>query len=168
MREGVTCSYTTRPGAREDLIASVHAATIGHVRGEVVTWPLDGTRPEAMARRVVTSLLAVLGISGEARDDAELAISEIAVNARLHAPGPYQLRVLVRRDDVRFEVADGGAGHAPIARRLAAPAPSAPSLAEHGRGLRIVGALFPGACGARPALVGSGQAGKGVWISVAV
>jgi hypothetical protein len=166
MPEGVTCSYTTRRGAGEHRPAIVPAAGGGRVHGDVLTWPLDGTRPEAMARRVVTSLLAELGIGGDQRDDAELAIGELTANARLHAPGPYQLRVQERRDTLRFEVADGGGGHVVIARRLAAPEATAPELAEHGRGLRIVAALFPGACGARPAQIGPGQPGTGVWFAV--
>jgi transposase InsO family protein len=167
MPEGVTRSYTIQRGAGGPLAAAAPPAGLARAHGEVMTWPLDGTRPEALARRVVTSLLAELGTGAEQRDDAELAICELVVNARLHAPGPYQLRVRARADAVRFEVADGGSEHASVARRLAAPA-TAPDLAEHGRGLRIVAALFPGACGARAALIGPGQPGKGVWISVAV
>jgi two-component sensor histidine kinase len=168
MPEGVTCSDSGRRGAGAHLPAARPAAAPTDTFGIVITWPLDGRRPEAIARRVVISVLAELGVDPTRRDDAELAIQELVVNARRHAPGPYEVRIRVARRAVTLEVADGGGDHAAIARRLADPAATAPGCAEDGRGLQIVAALFPGACGAGPAGTGAGRPGKQVWIRVAV
>ncbi len=131
-------------------------------------WPLEGARPESLARHVVTSVLAGLGASPGRRDDAELAIQELVVNARLHAPGPYELRVSVTGDAVTFAVADGGSDHDEVARLLADPMTADPFSSERGRGLRIVAALFPADCGACSAgAAGLTGAGKHVWFRVA-
>jgi anti-sigma regulatory factor (Ser/Thr protein kinase) len=137
-----------------------------------MTWPLDGARPERLARRVVTDVLAALSISPGRRDDAELAIQELVVNARLYAPGPYELCVRPCEKAVTLAVTDGGGDHAAIEGRLCGdPAGAVPASAERGRGLQIVAALFPGACGAGPAeRPAPGRparaAAKQVWISV--
>ena len=131
-------------------------------------WPLDGARPESVARHVVTSVLSGLEVSSGRRDDAELAIQELVVNARLHAPGPHELHVAIAGDAATFAVADGGADHAAVARLLADPLGQVPFCAERGRGLRIVAALFPGDCGACSArAAGLPESGKHVWFRVA-
>jgi hypothetical protein len=139
--------------------------------GTVTTVSLDGHKPEYLARRTATAVLARLGISPERRGEVELAVAELAVNAGRHAPGPRELRVRVSRDAVTLAVADGGGDHAVIARILADPGAGVPWFEEHGRGLRIVAALFPGACGAAPVAAVRGGGGsdgpaKEVWISL--
>jgi anti-sigma regulatory factor (Ser/Thr protein kinase) len=113
--------------------------------------------------------MADLGIGADQRADAELAIGELVANARLHAPGPYELRARAGGRAVTFAVRDGGDDHAAIERRLTRP-PVWLSRAEHGRGLQIVATLFPGACGAGPAVGPSGGPGPGkqVWFRVAI
>jgi hypothetical protein len=130
-------------------------------------------------------MMAELGFGAGQQDDAELAIEELVANARLHAPGPYELRVQANEKTVTFAVRDGGGDHASITRRLTQAATGAPSRSEHGRGLQIVAALFPGACGACPAgsradgattgratrgsaTTGRARAGKQVWITVPI
>jgi hypothetical protein len=137
----------------------------------VTTVSLDGHKPEYLARRTATAVLAGLGIGPERRGEAELAVAELAANAGRHAPGPRELRVRVSRDAVTLAVADGGSDYAAIARMLADPGAGVPWFEEHGRGLRIVAALFPGACGAAPVAAvrgggGSGGPAKEVWISL--
>jgi len=139
----------------------------------VTTVSLDGHKPEYLARRTATAVLAGLGVGPERRGEVELAVAELAANAGRHAPGPRELRVRVSRDAVTLAVADGGGDYAAIARMLADPDPGAgvPWFEEHGRGLRIVAALFPGACGAAPVAAvrgggGSGGPAKEVWISL--
>ncbi|HUN31789.1 MAG TPA: ATP-binding protein [Trebonia sp.] len=180
MAKVVMCSYT---GVRADrkklpdearwgegwLGESPSGATRGNGGNPAAAcWPLDGARPESVARQVVTSMLCGLEISADRCDDAELAIQELVVNARLHAPGPHELHVAVAGDAVTFAVADGGDDHAAVARLLANPLGEVPFCAERGRGLRIVAALFPGDCGACSArAAGRPQAGKQVWFRVA-
>jgi anti-sigma regulatory factor (Ser/Thr protein kinase) len=160
----------TRRGAR---IIPRPPPTAARSAGTVTTVSLDGAKPEHLARRAVTAALARLGISPERRGEVELAVAELVVNAGRHAPGPRELRVRMGRDAVTFAVADGGGDHAAIARMLTGPGAGVPWFEEHGRGLRIVAALFPGACGAAPVAVvrgggGSGGPAKEVWISLAL
>jgi anti-sigma regulatory factor (Ser/Thr protein kinase) len=134
---------------------------------------LEGKKPSCRARRAVTRILTALGVSAERRDEAEVAITELVVNAERHAIGPRELRIIANRDTVTFAVADGGGDHAMVARMLADPGPGAEWFEEHGRGLQIVAALFPGACGARvcpgaAARATPVQPAKEVWISVAL
>jgi anti-sigma regulatory factor (Ser/Thr protein kinase) len=137
----------------------------------VTTVSLDGHQPEHLARRTVTAALGRLGVSAERRGEAELAVAELVANAELHAPGPRELRVRVDQDAVTLAVADGGGDYAVIARVLADPGAGVPWFEEHGRGLRIVAALFPGACGAAPVAAVRGGGGsdgpaKEVWITL--
>ena len=137
--------------------------------GTASTVSLDGDKPEYLARRTAAAVLTRLGVSAERCGEAELAVSELVANAGLHAPGPRELRVRVSRDAVTLAVADGGGDYGVIARLLADPGSEVPWFEEHGRGLRIVAALFPGACGAAPVAAvrgggGSGGAAKEVWI----
>jgi anti-sigma regulatory factor (Ser/Thr protein kinase) len=135
------------------------------------TVSLEGEKPSCRARRAVTSLLTGLGVSAERRDEAEVAITELVVNAERHAPGPRELRIVTRSDAVTFAVADGGGDHALIARVLADPGDGVEWFEEHGRGLQIVAALFPEACGARlcagpPQPAQPARPAKEVWFSV--
>jgi Histidine kinase-like ATPase domain len=128
---------------------------------------LHGARPEHRARGLVADLLTgaqprhVLG-------DVQLAVSEMVSNARQHAPGPYELRVLFGPRTVRVAVVDGGSDHAVLAGKLRRAAVGVPGAGESGRGLQIITGLFPGGCGAGPAITCSGRApAKQVWIETA-
>ncbi len=136
--------------------------------GPVTTLSLDGEKPEYLARRSVTMVLIRLGISAERRDEVELAVTELVVNAGRHATGPRELRIRSSQDAVTFAVADGGGDHAAIARRLTDCGAGVEWFEEHGRGLQIVAALFPGACGADACGARPAGLGKEVWISVAL
>jgi PAS domain S-box-containing protein len=87
-------------------------------------------------------------------DSAELALSEIATNAVLHAHTDLLLRVHVRDAEVEVEVEDGNPA-LPAQRR------GHDAEATTGRGLELVSALTRD-CGVR-----SGPAGKVVWFTVA-
>ncbi|HTU74794.1 MAG TPA: ATP-binding protein [Trebonia sp.] len=181
MAKGVTCTYTgvradrnKLPGGNRWDEARSGGPLPRQARGSegqpagAARWPLDGARPESVARQVVTSLLSGLGVGPDRCDDAELAIQELVVNARLHAPGPHELHVAIAGDSVTFAVADGGDDHAAVARLLADPLAEVPFCAERGRGLRIVAALFPGDCGSRRTrAAGFPATGKHVWFRVA-
>jgi histidine kinase-like protein len=139
--------------------------------GTVTTVSLDVHKPECLARRTVITVLDRLGVCAERRDEVELAVAELVANAGLHAPGPRELRVCVGGDAVTLAVADGGGDYAVIARILADPGAGVPWYEEHGRGLRIVAALFPGACGAAPVAAvrgggGSDRPAKEVWVTL--
>jgi Histidine kinase-like ATPase domain len=180
MAKGVTCTYTGVRADRNKLPGgtrwdesrsggplSRQARGSGGKPAGATSWPLDGTRPESVARQVVTSVLSGLDVGPDRRDDAELAIQELVVNARLHAPGPHELHVRVTGDSVTFAVADGGDDHAAVARLLADGPAQVPFCAERGRGLRIVAALFPGDCGSCDSrAAGFPAAGKHVWFRV--
>jgi hypothetical protein len=175
MAKVVTCTSTGVRADRKKLPGEVRQGEtwLGAARGSeggpagATRWPLDGARPESVARHVVTSVLSGLEVSPGRRDDAELAIQELVVNARLHAPGPHELHVAIAGDAVTFAVVDGGDDHAAVARLLADPLGQVPFCAERGRGLRIVAALFPGDCGARSArAAGQPETGKHVWFRV--
>jgi hypothetical protein len=180
MAKGVTCTYTSVRAGKDKLPGATRwdepragepqrtARGNGSRPADAARWPLDGIRPEAVARQVVISVLSGLKVSSGRRDDAELAIQELVVNARLHAPGPHELHVTLTGDAVTFAVADGGDDHAAIARLLADPLGEVPFCAERGRGLRIIAALFPGGCGAcSTRAAGLPGAGKQVWFRVA-
>jgi hypothetical protein len=127
---------------------------------------LNGPRPERRARDIVGTLLAGLGCTDEVFD-AQLAVQELVTNALRYAPPPHELRIFITPVDVEIAVADGGADHRSVAERLTEAPEETLSVDESGRGLRIVSALFPGACGAAPAPAAPGYpAGKQVWITV--
>lgn len=141
--------------------AAVHG---GH--DYVIVRCLHGTEPERRARRIASRVLTRLG-AGDQLDDVELAVCELVTNARTHAPPPYELRIFIDATSVMFAVADGGTDHESLADRWPQAADAGtPSLQESGRGLLVIAALFPGACGVGPAHSWPGrQAGKQVWIS---
>jgi anti-sigma regulatory factor (Ser/Thr protein kinase) len=133
--------------------------------------PLDGEQPERRSRDLTGRVLANLGIDQDTADQVQLAVHELAANARRHAPPPRELRITLRPADVQIAVTDADARYEAVAQRLAAaasrPEQDADQLSESGRGLRIVAALFPGACGAGPAYAAAGACqAKQVWIAV--
>jgi PAS domain S-box-containing protein len=105
------------------------------------------------ARRHLRDLLRAAGREQWA-DSAELALSEIATNAVLHAHTDLRLRVHVRDAEVEVEVEDGNPA-LPAQRR------AHDAEATTGRGLELVSAVTRD-CGVRP-----GSAGKVVWFTVA-
>jgi PAS domain S-box-containing protein len=105
------------------------------------------------ARRHLRDLLRQAGREQWA-DSAELALSEIATNAVLHAHTDLRLRVHVRDAEVEVEVEDGNPA-LPAQRR------GHDAEATTGRGLELVSAVTR-ECGVRP-----GSAGKVVWFTVA-
>jgi len=140
--------------------------------GLTLVQPLDGEQPEHRSRDLAGRVLAILGIDPDTTYQVQLAVQELATNARRHAPPPHELRITVRTNDVMIAVTDADPRHETVAQLLAVTASSQPEqdtslLGESGRGLRIIAALFPGACGAGPACVQlrSRQA-KQVWIIV--
>ena len=145
------------------------AAAIGnpadHARYAIVRC-LHGPRPEHRARRLVVSILTGAGVI-TGLPDVELAVDELVANARLHAPGPYELRILLGRAFVKVAVMDGGGDHAELGRRLLRAAGGGLADGESGRGLQIVTGLFPGSCGAEPTSTCTGLTpAKQVWIVV--
>jgi len=127
---------------------------------------LHGSRPERRARRLVVSILTGAGLV-TGLPDIELAVGELAANARLHAPGPYELRILLAPAFVKIAVMDGGGDHAELGRRLLQTAGRELADGESGRGLQIVTGLFSGSCGAEPTSTCTGLTpAKQVWIVV--
>jgi hypothetical protein len=129
---------------------------------------LHGPAPERRARRLVTDVLADLGIVEEI-DDVQLAVSEMVTNARRHAPPPSELRIFICAEIVKVAVTDGGTDLDALTDRLgeAAAGVPVPALEESGRGLQVIAALFPNRCGVEPALAWPGRRGaKQVWVSV--
>jgi histidine kinase-like protein len=126
---------------------------------------LHGERPERDARHLVTRVLAGTVIGADL-PDVEVAVCELVSNARQHAPGPYELRILLGQTSVKIAVLDGGADHAELARKLRTAAADRLTDGESGRGLQIVAGLFPGTCGAVPAPTSTGRAtGRQAWIT---
>ena len=139
------------------------------------------THPRPVARRrearvpvarLTGRVLAFLGIDPDMTYQVQLAVQELATNARRHAPPPHELYIAIRTRDVKIAVIDADPGYEAVAQLLAAarrgqPEQDASLLSESGRGLRIIAALFPGACGAGPARTAcrSRQA-KQVWIII--
>lgn len=103
------------------------------------------------------TLLAGLGRTGKVFD-AQLAVQELVTNALRYAP-PHELRIFITPLDVEIAVVDGGADHRSVAELLTGVPDETPSVDDSGRGLRIVSALFPGACGAAPAPAAPGIPG---------
>lgn len=127
---------------------------------------LHGRRPEHRARRLAASVLAGAGITTRL-PEVELTIHELVANARLHAPGPYELRILFGEDFVKIAVMDRGDDHAELGRRLLRAASEGPADGESGRGLQIVTGLFPGSYGAEPTSTCTGLTpAKQAWIAI--
>ena len=148
-----------------DLAAAAIGDPAGHARYAIIRC-LHGPRPEHRARRLVVSILAGAGTVARL-PDVELAVHELVANARLHAPGPYELRILLGRGSVKIAVMDGGGDHAELERRLLRAASGEPAGGESGRGLQIVTGLFPGSCGVEPTATCTGLTpAKQVWIEI--
>ncbi len=127
---------------------------------------LHGRRPEHRARRVVSYVLTRAGVTA-GLDEVEVAVSELVTNARRHAPAPYELRIVIRRAEVKVAVMDGGGDHGALARRMVRAATAGPFDGESGRGLQIVTGLFPGCWGVEPSATCIGLTpAKQVWIVV--
>jgi anti-sigma regulatory factor (Ser/Thr protein kinase) len=137
----------------------------GHGRYAIVRC-LTGPQPEHRARRLVAGVLAAAGIRAEL-GDVEVAVNELVTNARQHAPGPYELRIVFERASVKVAVVDGGADHAELARRFTGAVSGGAVDGESGRGLQIVTGLFPGAWGTAPTATCTGVTpAKQVWITI--
>ena len=149
----------------ENLEAAAVGDPVGHARHAIIRC-LHGPRPEHRARRLVVSILGGAGVVGRL-PDVELAVHELVANARLHAPGPYELRILLGRGSMKIAVMDGGGDHAELGRRLLRAVSGEPAGRESGRGLQIVTGLFPGSCGAEPTVTCTGiTPAKQVWIEI--
>ena len=150
----------------EDLAAAAIGDPAGHARYAIIRC-LHGPRPEHRARRLVVSILAGAGTVARL-PDVELAVHELVANARLHAPGPYELRILLGRGSVKIAVMDGGGDHAELGTRGCCVRPAEDSAGgESGRGLQIVTGLFPGSCGVEPTATCTGMTpAKQVWIEI--
>ncbi len=149
-----------------DLIADM-PAPIGTPRSRpTIIRCLHGPRPEHRARRVVAYVLARAGASQDL-GDVEVAVNELVTNARQHAPAPYELRLVIRRAEVKIAVMDSGGDHSDLARRMVRAATCGQADGESGRGLQIVTGLFPGAWGVEPSATCLGVTpAKQVWITV--
>lgn len=91
------------------------------------------------ARRVIGSVLTVLGVARRDRDDLELAMSEACTNAVRHAHGTddFEVDIRVRDDTCTVDVLDRGCGFASDATTHAMP-----PISEHGgRGLPLIRAV---------------------------
>ncbi|WP_307843533.1 ATP-binding protein [Streptomyces sp. B15] len=130
-------------------------------RGIVIYCWNDSTRlPAAEARLALGETLARLGVEEEAREDAQLALSELVANAAEHACGPYEVRLQRILSGWVCEVQDGDP-RLPELPQLP-PSPLFPPeevsrgggldsllslLGERGRGLQVVHHLTGGGWG---------------------
>lgn len=135
--------------------------------GRAIIHCLYGPRPEHRARRLVVDVLSRAGVE-TGLPDAEVAVNEMVTNARQHAPGPYELRIVFGRASVKVAVMDRGADHAALLRKLRQAATGGLAAGESGRGLQLVTGLFPGSWGAEPTSSCTGHTpAKQVWIMIA-
>ncbi|MGN6870031.1 MAG: ATP-binding protein [Solirubrobacteraceae bacterium] len=86
----------------------------------------------AAARRFATELLAG-GLDPDALQGIRLMVSELATNCIRHTDSGFELTIIQRRDRVRVEATDHGAGEP----RRRSPKPTDPT----GRGLQIIDML---------------------------
>ena len=97
-------------------------------------------------------------------DYAVLAVDELATNAVLHGVPPYELRLYT--DPAGWGVVDHADGvitvHARLSRIGEAHVAGEFPLSETGRGLLLVGRLYPGRCGVRAVLNRCGRPAKEV------
>jgi hypothetical protein len=149
----------------EDLAAAAIGDPAGHANYAIIRC-LHGPRPEHRARRLVVNILASAGTVARL-PDVELAVHELVANARLHAPGPYELRILFDHGSVKIAVMDGGSDHAELRNGLLRAASGELADGESGRGLQIVTGLFAGLCGVEPTATCTGLTpAKQVWIEI--
>jgi hypothetical protein len=148
-----------------DLAAAALGDPAGHASYAIIRC-LHGPRPDHLARSLVVSVLSDAGVAA-GLPDVELAVHELVANARLHAPGPYELRILLGRGSVKIAVMDGGRDHAELGNGLLRAASGGLAGGESGRGLQIVTSLFPGSCGVEPTATCTGMTpAKQVWIEI--
>lgn len=114
------------------------------------SFPADPKSVSA-ARRFVSE--ALLDRAPEAREAAELMVSELATNCVRHVKSSFALTIEKLPEQVRVEVADHGGGN-PTMR---SPGPDEPT----GRGLRIVDMLS-----VRWGVEHDRPAGKTVWFTL--
>jgi DNA-binding NarL/FixJ family response regulator len=112
-------------------VAGLLDAVEGAVAESRVTLDREIQAPGA-ARRFVDETLRRWA-SGEAIDTVELLVSELVTNAVVHARSEAEVAVVLRRDTIRVEVADGSSD---------LPQPrDAKDYEPSGRGLKLVDAL---------------------------
>ncbi len=111
----------------------------------------------ALARDVIGQACADWHL-GHLLHPARVVVSELALNAIEHAPGPFSVTVSLRRPILHIAVRDRD----PSLPRLRDPGPYDPvsPLADRGRGLRLV-ASYAAAWGAMPC-----RMGKVVWATL--
>jgi anti-sigma regulatory factor (Ser/Thr protein kinase) len=119
-------------------------------------------RGARLARRLVANRMDVWGFAydSEASEDVSLVVAELAANAVRHGSvrgRSFRVRLVLRGDLVRVEVADGRT------ERLPVPVPREPD-GEGGRGLVLVAALAE-RWGVEPRI---GTAYKVVWAELRV
>jgi anti-sigma regulatory factor (Ser/Thr protein kinase) len=108
------------------------------------------------------------GVTGEAADDVEIIVAELAANSEKHARGPYELRVhCLSGIPMWCEMVDGDheLGEIPaILAGLHACARTGPMpLTESGRGLLLAHGLSHGHCYVYPTTMSvSGAPGKAI------
>lgn len=99
-----------------------------------VTLPVqEGLNAISDARRAVASQLREWGVIS-LLDSAELVVSELVTNARLHTAGPIVVALTTTNSGVRIEVTDTEVDALPAARQASVED-------ANGRGLTIVSAL---------------------------
>ncbi|MET8454216.1 ATP-binding protein [Streptomyces sp. NPDC005209] len=87
------------------------------------------------ARHFATALLMHWGVCEDDRDSILLIVGELAANAARHGRADMTVGLTLEERSVRIDVADGGAGPAPVRSRRFG------TCEEHGRGLDIVECL---------------------------
>jgi serine/threonine-protein kinase RsbW len=92
-----------------------------------------------ITRQVLDGCLQTLGVTADTRTDIALALSEACANVVLHAGAADEYEVMARASDHRcvIEVVNTGNGAASVAP----PSDLVPLTADHGRGLKIIGAV---------------------------
>ncbi len=148
---------------------------------QVLLWVLDTRSLVRQARAHLRESLQRSGVNGDALGEAELAVAELATNAKLHARSPFELRVIVTGGvPVWCEIADGDPdpGNIPavLERLRTARTPGdgiedlvaqATMIQEGGRGLLLVHHLSDGHCCVYPTLLlSTGAIGKAVAFSL--
>jgi serine/threonine-protein kinase RsbW len=91
-----------------------------------------------LARHLLGSALATVGVDADCREDIQLALTEACANAVRHAEPAvtYQVRIRLDATHCHIAVVDGGAGFDPTALP-----PGARPGDEAGRGLELIRAL---------------------------
>lgn len=128
-------------------------------------WHLAGFKPVVTARRIVGHECRQLGLTDSSVDDAVLAVDELATNAVLHGTSPYELRLYL--NPAGWGVVDHADGVAVIRACLSKACAFAPVMEEFpppesGRGLLLVGGLYPRTCCVRATVDEWGRPSKEV------